>query len=1291
LAANKRKILEAARKHAQKGAKEKALKEFGKLLKLDPRDSKVRLEMGDTHRRWGQVDEAIEAYSSVADQFMQEGFDARAVAVFKQIQNLQPNTFSYYEPLAELYQRMGLTAEAIGCLESAAESYREAGQKQEALGLLRKMAAIDPSNTNSRIKVADLLQQEGMEEEAVSEYDAVVAELELQGDTETAAKLFERILEIQPDRIETLVIYARNLIDRGSAQRAESLAKRALELDNSPENYELLADVYRMDQREEELIALYRELAEVYRERGDEERTREILQRYVPLDEIGSTDTPNGYIDENEDLDEGEDLLDELSIGDETTLLDGDLLSDPSLLVSDDDSGFGTLSQDDDLNEFSSSALDLDSDSNDMTCLMPDEPSGGSSPVGSEDGGAEIDVNQLLAEASVYLRYGKRSQAIANLESILEHDSDHRLALEKLGEALAEGDDAAKAVEMWSRAAKLAAEAEEADAAEVLRSRIATLDPAAAAALDLAIAPEPEPEPEPELETDPDLDLELDPELDSDLESELESDLESEPESELESDPDLELDPEFDPEPELESEPEPESDTGERLIADDLIDEASDDLSIPDDLAAAPSEKGSAELDGEDLPELDLAEVSITDLEIEIDIDDASFAQDPPDEEPPTETDAELAADAPAPIADADMDELSGDEPSSASEAAESGEADVDDESTESEAQTVAGAGGDDVSPEQIAEDLEEADFYMEQGLLDEAEAVYSRVLSIVPNHPHAMVRLGELASQRGDAPASVESAADPAEEIGDSADSVAEEPAASDIGADLADWQEDEPEDEAQETDEQPGANESGAPMSDGPIDFTASDVEWVDATDALDGEEEGSADEKSAASESDLVADLGLEESTNSGLGSEVDGGVSASAGEQDETGELPEISVEPDELSVEPDEVSVESDELSAEPDDVSVEPDGLSAEPDEVSVDPDEVSVDPDELSVESDDVSVEPDESETPESVEALESPVEVPSEAPDGEGEPAEGGDNFGFDLAAELSQSFDQDPGSSGSGTTGAGGRGDTSEDGFASVFAEFKKGVSETLTEGDHQAHYDLGIAYREMGLLNDAVTEFQMAMDAPERRVGCLHLMGMCAHDMGESEQAIGHFTEALASRDISEETLLALKLDLGKSHEAVGDIASARHAYEEIQAIDPDFADVAARLDELEKSEDVDPQADGSPDTEEYETFDEFLGNLDEPDADEPDADEPEADEPEAAAGSTGDTEEVPVWETFDDVVAEIDAADDADSASGVPEAEASAESGTDTEDPEPAEPAVETEKTPKRRKKKISFV
>ena len=70
MAINKRKVLEAARKYAQKGAQAKALKEFGKLLKLDPRDARLRLEVGDAHRRWGNEKEAVETYKKVAEQYM---------------------------------------------------------------------------------------------------------------------------------------------------------------------------------------------------------------------------------------------------------------------------------------------------------------------------------------------------------------------------------------------------------------------------------------------------------------------------------------------------------------------------------------------------------------------------------------------------------------------------------------------------------------------------------------------------------------------------------------------------------------------------------------------------------------------------------------------------------------------------------------------------------------------------------------------------------------------------------------------------------------------------------------------------------------------------------------------------------------------------------------------------------------------------------------------------------------------------------------------------------------------
>ena len=63
---------------------------------------------------------------------------------------------------------------------------------------------------------------------------------------------------------------------------------------------------------------------------------------------------------------------------------------------------------------------------------------------------------------------------------------------------------------------------------------------------------------------------------------------------------------------------------------------------------------------------------------------------------------------------------------------------------------------------QQIVEDLEEASFYFEQGLLDEAEGIYRRILERAPNHPGALLRLGEIAFARGQ---------DPSGDVSDAAD----------------------------------------------------------------------------------------------------------------------------------------------------------------------------------------------------------------------------------------------------------------------------------------------------------------------------------------------------------------------------------------------------------------------------------------------------------------------------------------------------------------------------------------
>ena len=318
MAANKRKILEAARKYAQKGAKDRALKEYEQLLRLDPKDAKLRLEIGDAHRRWGQVEEAIAAYTKVADQYTKEGFDARAVAVYKQIQNLAPESFDSFEPLAELYQRMGLTAEAIAALQTAADGYHRQGKKRNALDLLRKMATLDPTNTGSRLKVADLLRQEKLFEDAVEEYDQVAAELQRQGVIEAVGTVLERILEIDPNRASTVRLLAANLLARGMGERAEPYAKRLLDANpEGAENYELLAEVYRAQKREDALADIYRRLADLYRRRGDEEQARQILQRFVPPDALAP-----GL--DREVLLGGE----EESVTDEASLIDEEFLDD---------------------------------------------------------------------------------------------------------------------------------------------------------------------------------------------------------------------------------------------------------------------------------------------------------------------------------------------------------------------------------------------------------------------------------------------------------------------------------------------------------------------------------------------------------------------------------------------------------------------------------------------------------------------------------------------------------------------------------------------------------------------------------------------------------------------------------------------------------------------------------------------------------------------------------------------------------------------------------------------------
>jgi len=130
--------------------------------------------------------------------------------------------------------------------------------------------------------------------------------------------------------------------------------------------------------------------------------------------------------------------------------------------------------------------------------------------------------------------------------------------------------------------------------------------------------------------------------------------------------------------------------------------------------------------------------------------------------------------------------------------------------------------------------------------------------------------------------------------------------------------------------------------------------------------------------------------------------------------------------------------------------------------------------------------------------------------------------------------------------------------------VFKEFQKGVAEQLSEEDSDTHFNLGIAYKEMGLLNEAITEFKVASHDPEFFVEACSMIGVCATELEQYEEATAWYQKALVAPNLSTDARTALRYELALAFERTGEIQQALGLFEEIQTHDPAYRDVGARL-------------------------------------------------------------------------------------------------------------------------------
>jgi tetratricopeptide (TPR) repeat protein len=141
--------------------------------------------------------------------------------------------------------------------------------------------------------------------------------------------------------------------------------------------------------------------------------------------------------------------------------------------------------------------------------------------------------------------------------------------------------------------------------------------------------------------------------------------------------------------------------------------------------------------------------------------------------------------------------------------------------------------------------------------------------------------------------------------------------------------------------------------------------------------------------------------------------------------------------------------------------------------------------------------------------------------------------------------------------------------------LLAEMEEAGAAETAKDDPETHYNLGVAFREMGLLDEAIGEFQKVVKGsgkenyPSNFLQACSLLAICFMEKKMPAIAVKWYGRALETPGLEEEALMALQYDLGLAYEGAGDSRSALERFTEVYSQNIDFRDVADKIRELQQ--------------------------------------------------------------------------------------------------------------------------
>jgi len=148
----------------------------------------------------------------------------------------------------------------------------------------------------------------------------------------------------------------------------------------------------------------------------------------------------------------------------------------------------------------------------------------------------------------------------------------------------------------------------------------------------------------------------------------------------------------------------------------------------------------------------------------------------------------------------------------------------------------------------------------------------------------------------------------------------------------------------------------------------------------------------------------------------------------------------------------------------------------------------------------------------------------------------------------------------------------------GLAELFEEFRVAEEGDTVREDFETHYNMGTAYKEMDLMDEAIQEFQTSAslvkpgDGTSRFLQCCNMLGHCFIQKGMPEAAVLWFKKGLSAPGHSEDEYQALRYELASAYEQLGDLKQAREFYTEVYGVDVSYREVAEKLSQLRQRQD-----------------------------------------------------------------------------------------------------------------------